>query len=183
MNRERSLKHIKITTPLSPDTVRTLKAGDCVLISGSLLTGRDAAHKRFCALLEKGEKLPVDLKGRVIFFVGPTPPPPGKVIGSAGPTTSGRMDAYSPSLIEKCGLAGMIGKGARSAAVLESMKKGPCVYFAATGGAGALLSKCVVSSKVVCYEDLGPEAVHLLEVRDFPAIVASDCHGGDLYRR
>jgi fumarate hydratase subunit beta len=174
---------VKLTTPLDIDTVRSLKAGDQVLLSGIIYTGRDAAHKRLCDLLNEGKKLPVDLEGQVIYFVGPCPAKPGDPIGSAGPTTSYRMDAYSPQLIAEVGLKGMIGKGGRSEEVKAAMREHGCVYFAATGGAAALIAKRIKSCEVVCYEDLGPEAIHRLQVEDFPVIVAIDSHGNDLYER
>lgn len=172
---------IKLTTPFSAEDVNNLKAGDQVLLSGVIYTGRDAAHKRLCELLDAGKELPVDLNGQVIYFVGPSPAKPGKVIGSAGPTTSYRMDAYSPQVIKEAGLRGMIGKGGRGQEVVDAMCRYGCVYFAATGGAAALISKSIVSCEVVCYEDLGPEAIHRLEVKDMPLIVAIDAHGKDLY--
>ncbi|HLC17937.1 MAG TPA: Fe-S-containing hydro-lyase, partial [Thermodesulfobacteriota bacterium] len=153
---------------------------DRVLISGVLYTARDAAHKRFMELLDRGEKLPFDVKGQIIYYVGPTPAKPGQVIGSAGATTSGRMDAYTPRLL-KLGLKATIGKGARSSEVIEAMKAKKAVYLAAVGGAAALISKCIVKSEVVAYEDLGPEAVRRLTVEDFPAIVVNDTRGGDLF--
>lgn len=158
----------------------SLRAGDRVLLSGVIYTARDAAHKRLYDLLQAGEELPVDLRGQVIYFVGPTPARPGQVIGSAGPTTSGRMDAYTPALIAY-GLRGMIGKGRRSPEVLKAIQEHGAVYFGATGGAGALLAKRIVKAEVVAYPDLGPEAIHRLEVKDFPVIVVNDAHGGDLY--
>lgn len=172
---------IKLTTPFSAEDVDKLKAGDQVLLSGVIYTGRDAAHKRLCELLDAGKELPVDLDGQVIYFVGPSPAKPGKVIGSAGPTTSYRMDAYSPQVIKEAGLRGMIGKGGRGQEVIDAMGRYGCVYFAATGGAAALISKSIVSCEVVCYEDLGPEAIHRLEVKDMPLIVAIDAHGNNLY--
>ena len=174
------VKPTRVYTPLSNQDIENLKIGDEILINGIIYTGRDAAHKRLVELIQKGKELPFDLSGQIIYFVGPTPPKPGQVIGSAGPTTSYRMDAYSPYLIEK-GLKGMIGKGARSQEVVEAMKKHKCVYFAAIGGAGALLSKSIKSSEIIAYEDLGPEAVRKLEVIDFPAIVAQDIYGDNLY--
>ena len=171
----------KISAPFGPETVKSLRAGDRVLLSGKIWTGRDAAHKRLCALLDEGKALPVNLENELIYFVGPCPAPPGKVIGSAGPTTSGRMDAYSPRLIDSCRLAGMIGKGSRSAAVVEAMKRGPAVYFAATGGAGALISKCIKKADVAAFGDLGPEAIFRLEIQDLPLVVAIDCYGKSLY--
>ena len=170
----------KITTPLTDEVISNLKAGDNVLISGTLYTGRDAAHKRLCELIKKGKELPFDLNGQIIYFVGPTPPKPGHVIGAAGPTTSYRMDAYSPLLIEH-GLKGMIGKGTRSKEVRETMVKYKAVYFAAIGGAGALISKCIKEAEIIAYEDLGPEAVRRLRVEDFPVVVVNDIYGNDLY--
>ena len=157
-----------------------LKAGDKVLLTGVIYTGRDAAHKRLYDLLKEGKPLPIEVKGQVIYYVGPAPAKPGQVIGSAGPTTSGRMDAYSPKLIE-LGLKGMIGKGMRKKEVVEAMKKYKAVYFAATGGAGALLAKAIKKAQVVAYEDLGPEAINRLEVENFPVIVVNDTKGNDLY--
>lgn len=170
----------KITTPLTKETVRTLHAGDTVLLTGTIYTARDAAHKRLCELLDRGEKLPIDLKDAVIYYVGPTPAPPGRVIGSAGPTTSGRMDAYAPRLIAE-GQTGMIGKGLRTDAVVEAMKEHTAVYFAATGGAGALLASRIESAEVICWEDLGTEALRRLTVRDFPLTVVIDHEGRNLY--
>jgi fumarate hydratase subunit beta len=152
-----------------------------VLISGKLLTARDAAHKKMVALLEKGEELPVSLTDQIIYYVGPSPAPPGRVIGACGPTTSGRMDVYTPALLAQ-GLRGMIGKGFRSPEVLQALQAHHAVYFGAVGGAGALLSKCVQSARVVAYPELGPEAVYELTVSDFPAVVINDIYGGDLYR-
>ena len=174
---------IPLETPLTQDKVRMLKAGDQVLLSGVIYTARDAAHKRLVALLDAGQPLPVELKDQVIYFAGPCPAPPGRVIGSAGPTTSGRMDAYSPRLIAECALRGMIGKGERSQAVAEAMKEFGAVYFAATGGAGALIARCITEAEVIAFEDLGPEALRRLVVKDFPLIVAMDAHGGNLYER
>jgi len=171
---------IKITPPLSDEDIMKLKIGDSVLISGKILTGRDAAHKRLYELATKGEPLPIDIKGQIIYYVGPAPAKPGYVIGPAGPTTSGRMDPYTPLLLEK-GLKGMIGKGIRSKEVRDAMKKDKAVYFSITGGAAALISKQIKSVKIIAYEDLGPEAIRELEVEDFPVIVANDAHGGDLY--
>src|SRR4030067_3110397 len=173
---------IRLKTPLSDADVEKLKAGDKVLITGVIYTGRDAAHKRLFDLLQEGKSLPVDLKGQIIYYVGPAPAKPGQAIGSAGPTTSGRMDAYSPKLME-VGLKGMIGKGMRKKEGGEAMKKYKAVYFAATGGAGALLAKAVKKAKVVAYEDLGPEATNKLEVEDFPVIVVNDTLGNDLYKQ
>jgi fumarate hydratase subunit beta len=171
----------KITTPLSEDVIAGLKAGDKVEITGTFYTARDAAHKRLVKMVKDGEKLPFDIRGQIIYFVGPTPPKPGMPIGSAGPTTSGRMDLYSPSLIE-LGLKGMIGKGARTKEVIDTMKKHRCVYFAAIGGIAALLSKKIKKAEIIAFEDLGTEAIRILEVRDFPAIVINDIYGGDLYK-
>jgi fumarate hydratase subunit beta len=171
---------IRLKTPLSDADVEKLKAGDKVLLNGVIYTGRDAAHKRLYDLLMAGKPLPIDVKGQVIYYVGPAPAKPGQVIGSAGPTTSGRMDAFSPKLIE-IGLKGMIGKGMRKKEVVEAMKKYKAVYFAATGGAGALLAKAIKKAEVVAYDDLGPEAINRLEVENFPVIVVNDTKGNDLY--
>jgi len=171
---------IRLKAPLSDQDVERLRIGDRILVSGTIYTGRDAAHKRLFALLKEGKNLPFDIQGQIIYYVGPTPSKPGRAIGSAGPTTSYRMDAYAPALIEK-GLKGMIGKGMRSDAVKEAMKKYKAVYFAATGGAGALLAKRVKKAEVVAYEDLGPEAIRRLEVEDLPVIVVNDVSGRDLY--
>jgi len=172
---------INLSTPLTKENVLALKAGDQVLLSGTLYTARDAAHKRLCTLINEGKELPVNLRDQILFFVGPTPAKPGKPIGSAGPTTSYRMDSYSPMLIEQAGLRGMIGKGNRGEPVIEVMKKFGCVYFAAIGGAGALLAKSIKKAEIVCYEDLGPEAIRKLEVDQFPVIVAIDVKGNSLY--
>lgn len=166
--------------PLSDKDVRTLKAGDSVLISGVIYTARDAAHKKMAGLIQKGEPLPFDLPGQIIYYVGPTPAKPGRAVGSAGPTTSGRMDLYTPLLLEQ-GMKACIGKGGRSAAVREALEKYKGVYLAAVGGAGAYLSKRVVKSEVIAYPELGAEAIHRLEVRDFPATVINDTYGSDLY--
>ncbi|MHB1456587.1 MAG: Fe-S-containing hydro-lyase [Armatimonadota bacterium] len=171
---------IRIATPLTDCDVETLHAGDRVLLNGVVYTGRDAAHKRLYELLMAGSPLPVDLCGQVIYYVGPSPAKPGHVIGSAGPTTSGRMDAYAPALIEH-GLKGMVGKGIRNQAVKDTMIRYKAVYFGATGGAAALISRSIVKCEVVAYGNLGSEAIHRLEVCDFPAIVINDCFGGDLY--
>lgn len=171
----------RITPPLTDEDVMNLKAGDNVLISGVIYTARDAAHKRLVELLEKGEEWPVDLKGQLIYYVGPTPAKPGEVIGSAGPTTSGRMDAYTPAVLEY-GVKGVIGKGARNEATREAFQKHKGVYLAATGGAGALLAKVIKEAEVVAYEELGPEAIRRLVVEDFPATVINDAHGNDLYQ-
>lgn len=171
-----------ITTPVDDKMVESLEAGDIVRINGKLLTGRDAAHKKMVELLNQGKELPFDIKGQVIYYVGPTPPKPGNVIGSAGPTTSSRMDSYAPLLIER-GLKGMIGKGLRNKQVVDAMIKHKAVYFGAVGGAGALLSKTIIDAEVLAWEELGPEAVRLLEVKDFPATVIIDCQGNDLYAK
>ena len=174
------IEEIKLVTPLDDQSVERLKIGDRVLLSGYVYSARDAAHKKLIDLLDRGEQLPFDVKGQVIYFVGPTPARPGRPIGSAGPTTSSRMDKYSPRLIEK-GLKGMIGKGMRSEAVKEAIKRYRAVYFAATGGAGALLAKRVKKAEIIAYEDLGPEAIRRLEVEDLPVIVVNDVRGNDLY--
>ena len=171
---------IRITAPLSREAARTLKAGDSCLISGVIYTARDAAHKRLCELVEAGKALPLDIQDSIIYFVGPTPAKPGQAIGSAGPTTSYRMDAYSPTLIAQ-GLTGMIGKGKRGPDVVAAMKEHGAVYFGAIGGCGALLSKCIKKAEIVAYEDLGAEAIRRLEVEDFPAIVIIDSEGNNLY--
>jgi fumarate hydratase subunit beta len=170
----------KITTPLDNRAVEDLRIGDEVLISGVVYQARDAAHKRLVELVRKGEPLPFELQGAVVYYMGPSPAKPGNVIGSAGPTTSGRMDAYAPLLIEH-GLKGMIGKGLRTMAVKQAMVEHTAVYLAATGGAGALLAQRIVANEVIAYPELGAEAVARLEVVDFPVIVVGDCHGGDLY--
>ena len=170
-----------ITTPLDEKTVEKLKSGDQVSITGVIYTARDAAHKRLVESLDKKEKLPLDLKGQVIYYMGPSPAKPGQPIGSAGPTTSGRMDAYAPRLMAE-GIKGMIGKGDRAQPVKDAMQKYKAVYFAAIGGAGALISKSIKKAEVIAYDDLGAEAIRRLEVVDFPATVINDVHGGDLYR-
>jgi fumarate hydratase subunit beta len=175
------IEEIKLVTPLDDQSVERLKIGDRVLLSGYVYSARDAAHKRLIDLLDRGEQLPFDVKGQVIYFVGPTPARPGRPIGSAGPTTSSRMDKYSPRLIAQ-GLKGMIGKGFRSPEVIEAMKKYKTVYFAAVGGAGALLAQRIKESEIVAYEDLGPEAIRRLNLDNFPVIVVNDCRGNDLYR-
>ena len=169
-----------IHTPLTPEVARTLKAGESCLITGTIYTARDAAHKRLCELVAKGEKLPLDIENAIIYFVGPTPAKPGQAIGSAGPTTSYRMDAYSPTLIS-IGQTGMIGKGKRSREVIDAMKEHGAVYFGAIGGCGALLSKCIKKAEVIAYEDLGAEAIRKLEVENFPVVVIIDTEGNNLY--
>lgn len=172
--------NISIKTPLTQEMVKTLKAGDSCLISGVIYTARDAAHKRLCELVKEGKELPLDVKNSIIYFVGPTPARPGEAIGSAGPTTSYRMDAYSPTLIE-LGLTGMIGKGKRGDEVISAMKKHGAVYFGAIGGCGALLAKCIKEAEVIAYDDLGAEAIRRLVVEDFPAVVIIDSEGNNLY--
>ncbi len=171
---------IRIQTPLSRDAARKLKAGDSCLISGVIYTARDAAHKRLCELIDSGKELPLDVKDSIIYFVGPTPAQPGQAIGSAGPTSSYRMDAYSPSLIAQ-GQTGMIGKGKRGPEVIAAMKEHGAVYFGAIGGCGALLSKCIKKAEVIAYDDLGAEAIRRLEVENFPVIVVIDSQGNNLY--
>jgi fumarate hydratase subunit beta len=170
-----------ITAPLKLEDVDKLRAGDKVNLSGSIYTARDAAHKKLVELLKECKDLPLPLEGQIIYYVGPSPTPPGKVIGSAGPTTSFRMDPYAPLLIEN-GLRGMIGKGERAAGVVEAMQKYGAVYFAATGGAAALLSKRITAAEVIAYPELGAEAIRRLMVVNFPVIVAQDRHGGNIYR-
>jgi len=170
----------KVTLPLTEETLRDLRAGDTLLLTGVMYAGRDAVHKRMVEALEQGKPLPFDIKGQTIYFMGPSPARPGRPIGSAGPTTSGRMDSYSPRLID-AGLKGMIGKGMRSQAVKDAMKKYKAVYLGAIGGAGALISKSIKKADVIAYEDLGTEALLRLEVEDFSVTVINDIYGGDLY--
>lgn len=170
----------KITLPLDEQTVLSLKAGDRVLLSGYIYTSRDAGHKRMCEALENGENLPFEPKDSVIYYVGPTPTKEGQVIGSAGPTTSGRMDAYAPTLMAQ-GVRGMIGKGQRNSAVTEAIRKYKCVYFGAIGGAGALLSQCIKSNELIAFEDLGAEALRRLYIEDMPLTVVIDSFGNNLY--
>lgn len=172
---------IHITNPISEQELLKLKAGDRVLLSGTIYTARDAAHKRMYEALQKGEELPFNVAGQTIYYVGPTPAKPGAVIGSAGPTTSGRMDKYTPALLD-LGLKGMIGKGYRSEEVIESMKKNKAVYFAAIGGSGALIARTIQSVEVVAYEDLGPEAIYKLTIKNFPAVAIIDSKGNDWYK-
>lgn len=174
------MPHISLSTPLSDEVVENLRIGQRVLLNGILYTGRDAAHKKMMELLDQGQELPFPIKGQVIYYVGPAPARPGQVIGSAGPTTSGRMDAYAPRLLA-LGLKGMIGKGKRSPEVLKAIKQHKAVYFAAVGGAGALIARCIKSCRVLAYPELGPEAIHELVVENFPLIVVNDSLGGDLY--
>jgi len=171
-------KHIEV--PFNKTVSESLNAGDYVYLSGTLYVARDAAHKRMIEALDRGEKLPFDIADQTIYYMGPSPERPGNVIGSAGPTTASRMDKYAPRLMD-LGMTGMIGKGKRTKEVADSMKKNSVTYFASVGGAGALLSKCIVSSEVVAYDDLGTEAIRKLSVIDFPAIVVMDCHGNCLY--
>lgn len=173
-------KHI--TTPLTDDVIMDLKAGDKLLITGYIYSARDAAHKKLIELLDAGEDLPFDVKGQLIYYVGPSPAKPGQVIGSAGPTTSSRMDPYAPRLLD-IGLKGMIGKGLRGKEVRDSMVKNKAVYLAAVGGAAALIAKSITGSEIVAYEELGPEAIRKLKVENFPVIVVNDAHGADLYEQ
>jgi fumarate hydratase subunit beta len=170
----------RITTPVSDDVISELRAGDTVYITGYLFTGRDSAHKKLIDLVEQGKDLPIDVKGHFIYYVGPTPARPGKVIGSAGPTTSYRMDSFAPTL-HSLGLKGTIGKGKRSEEVKQSLKTYKGVYLAAVGGAGALISKSIVEAEVIAYPELGPEAIRRIKVESFPCIVINDMYGGDLY--
>ncbi len=171
----------KLRLPLTDEALKDLKAGDNILLTGTMYVSRDAAHKRMAEALDQGKPLPFDIRGQTIYFMGPSPAKPGQPIGSAGPTTSGRMDAYSPRLIAE-GLKGMIGKGMRSPDVKEAMKKYKAVYLAAIGGAGALISKSIKKSEIIAYEELGAEALRRIEVKDFPVTVINDIYGGDLYQ-
>ena len=171
---------MKLTTPLTDEVVEKLHAGDRIEITGTIYVARDAAHKRMVEALDRGEKLPVDIHGHVVYYMGPTPTKPGKVFGSAGPTTSGRMDRYAPRLMAE-GLKGMIGKGLRLPPVKDAMKQYKAVYFAATGGAAALIAQRIKKAQVIAYEELGAEALQRLEVEDFPVIVVNDIYGGDAY--
>ncbi len=171
-----------ITLPITKETASSLKSGDYVYLTGVMYSARDAAHKRMTEALDRGETLPIDIKDQTIYYLGPSPARPGQVIGSAGPTTSGRMDKYTPRLLD-LGMTGMIGKGRRTEEVKASIQKNRAVYLAAVGGAGALLSKCIKKADVVAYEDLGAEAIYRLEVEDFPAVVVIDDKGNDLYNR
>ena len=172
---------MELTTPLTEEDLEQLHIGDRVFINGVIYTARDAAHKRLVALIEEDKELPFDIEGQIIYYVGPAPAKPGQIIGSAGPTTSGRMDVYSPALMAK-GLKGMIGKGNRSQEVIEAMKSYKCVYFGATGGVGALLARAIKKVRIIAYEDLGTEAIHQLVVTNFPVIVINDIYGNDLYK-
>ena len=170
----------KVILPLTDEIIKDLKVGDNVLLSGVIYTARDAAHKRMVEALDKEQGLPIDIRGQTVYFMGPSPAKPGQVIGSAGPTTSGRMDSYSPRLMAE-GLKGMIGKGTRSQAVKDAITKYKAVYFAAIGGAGALIARSIKKAEVIAYDDLGAEAIRRLEVEDFPAMVINDSYGDDLY--
>ncbi len=170
----------KITLPITDEDIKNLKAGDSVLLTGSIITGRDAAHKRLYELIQNGEKLPVDIKGELIYYVGPAPAKPGYAVGPAGPTSSYRMDKYAPSLLD-LGLKGMIGKGARNKEVVDAIVRNKGVYLVAIGGAAALIAKSIKSEEILCYEDLGTEAVRRYEVEDFPCIVAIDSNGNNVY--
>jgi len=171
---------IQVEIPFAEGVLDTLKAGDLISLSGTLYTGRDQTHRRLCDLLDKGESLPVDLAGQLLYYVGPSPPPPGHVIGAAGPTTSYRMDAYTPRLLE-LGMKGTMGKGARSKEVKDAMKKHGAIYLAAFGGAGAYLSRCIKESELIAFPDAGPEALFKFTVEGFPAVVINDVHGNDYY--
>jgi len=171
-----------IHTPLSEETARNLQVGQRVLISGTLYTARDAAHKRLIETLERGAPLPIPLQGQIIYYVGPSPAQPGQIIGAAGPTTSSRVDPYTPALLAG-GLKGMIGKGKRDANVRQALQTYGAVYFVCVGGAAALLAACITAVQVVAYDDLGTEAIHALTVQDFPVVVANDAHGADLYEQ
>lgn len=174
------MNEIKLKTPITDEIVSKLKIGDKVLLNGIIYTGRDSAHRRLVELIKKGEELPIDIKGQIIYYVGPAPAKPGNPIGPAGPTTSYRMDPYTPLLLKR-GLKGMIGKGNRGKEIIEAMKKYKAVYFAAVGGAAALIARSIEKSEIVAYEDLGTEAIRKLEVKDFPVIVVNDIYGNDLY--
>ena len=173
----------RVTTPLTDEAIEGLRCGDMVSLSGVIYTARDAAHARMAASLDAGEPLPADLKGQVIYYAGPTPAKPGAVIGSCGPTTSGRMDAFTPQLLRQAGLAGMVGKGPRSPEVIDAIVEQHAVYFASIGGAAAVIAASVRECEVIAYEDLGPEAVRRLVVEDYPCIVAVDCHGTSIYEQ
>jgi fumarate hydratase subunit beta len=175
------MKEIIVDLPLDEDVISSLKAGDRVLLNGTIYTARDAAHKKMVEEMEKGRPLPIDIKNQTIYYAGPCPAKPGDIIGSIGPTTAGRMDSYAPRLIEK-GLKGMIGKGERDDAVIDAMRKHKAIYFGAVGGAGALLKESVVSAEVVAYEELGTEAIRRLKVEGFPAVVIIDSSGENLYK-
>lgn len=171
-----------ITAPLTDEVIRSLHAGEMVYISGTIYTARDAAHKRLCEMLKRGEEMPFDFEGQIVYYAGPAPAKPGEPIGSVGPTTAGRMDAYTPTLVEQ-GLKAIIGKGARNQAVMDSLREHTGVYFAAIGGAAALMSLCVKEAEVIAFDELGTEAIRKLRVEELPVIVAVDCHGGNVYDR
>lgn len=173
---------ISLNLPLTKEDIKTLKVGDSVNLTGTLYTARDAAHKRFDEMISRGENLPLDIKGQTIYYVGPAPTKQGAVIGPCGPTSSYRMDKYTPTLLDM-GLSAMIGKGERSDEVIDAIKRNGCVYFAAVGGAAALISKSVVKDELICFDDLGTESVHKYTVKDFPCIVAIDSNGNDIYKR
>ena len=176
------MKKKKITLPITDEDIKSLRAGDSVLLTGTIITGRDAAHKRLFELIQKGEPLPVEVRGELIYYVGPAPAKPGYAVGPAGPTSSYRMDKFTPALLD-LGMKGMIGKGARSQEVIDSIKKNGAVYFAAIGGAAALIAKSIKKEEILCYDDLGTEAVRRYTVEDFPCIVAIDCEGNNVYDR
>ena len=171
-----------ISAPLTDEIIKTLHAGEMVYISGTIYTARDAAHKRLCEMLKRGEEMPFDFEGQIVYYAGPAPAKPGEPIGSVGPTTAGRMDAYTPTLVEH-GLRAMIGKGARNQTVIDSLKDHYGVYFAAIGGAAALMSLCVKEAEVIAFDELGTEAIRKLRVEELPVIVAVDCYGGNVYDR
>lgn len=175
------MRELKIHLPLDEKTILSLKAGDMVYLNGTLITGRDAAHQRLSDCIKQGQPLPIPLKGEVIYYVGPAPAKPGSAVGSAGPTSSYRMDPFTPALLDQ-GLKGIIGKGDRNQTVIEALIRNRAVYFAAIGGLGATISKSIIKSEVLCYEDLGTEAIHRFWVKDFPAIVVIDAYGNDLYQ-
>lgn len=172
----------RITLPITDQDIQSLRAGDSVLLTGTIITGRDAAHKRLFELIEKGAPLPVDVKGEIIYYVGPAPAKPGYAVGPAGPTSSYRMDKFTPALLS-LGMKGMIGKGARSQEVIDAIVKNKAIYFAAIGGAAALIAKSIKKEELLCYEDLGTEAMRRYTVEDFPCIVAIDCEGNNVYQR
>ncbi|MDH3329877.1 MAG: FumA C-terminus/TtdB family hydratase beta subunit [Desulfobulbaceae bacterium] len=170
----------KVTLPLTEEVIKSLQAGDLVHLSGKMYTGRDQTHRRLCALLDEGKELPVNLAGQLLYYVGPSPARPGRIIGAAGPTTSYRMDAYTPRLLER-GLKATLGKGSRSIVVRKAMQENGAIYLAAFGGAGALLSQCIKAVELIAFEDAGPEAMFLFEVENFPAVVINDVSGRDFY--
>ncbi|WP_278278337.1 Fe-S-containing hydro-lyase [Acetitomaculum ruminis] len=182
MKREKNKMELEIKLPITKENVSKLKSGDFVYLTGEIYTARDAAHKRMYELIKDEKELPISIENEIIYYMGPSPARKGKIIGSAGPTTASRMDKYTPELLDR-GVIGMIGKGKRSKEIIESMKKNTCVYFAAIGGAGALLSKCIKKSEIVAYEDLGTEAIRKLYVEKLPVIVVIDSQGNNLYER